>query len=414
MDLERLNGSSEFDMVLTKSKDFSPIVSASLTQFLLSTLRKKRSVRIKLDITQSQVKNILKYHFEYFNLLVICLFSENVLLLDKTEKAIPLDTLRYGFKKGLRIQEFAYSQSKSKKLPPNVTFSKEDLKDYHDHFHNSDNIHKSICLGLVCFDHLERDRLNRTRYLNPTGETKSWEDIQSWVSRLFSYNRIQVSNVISHKNTIDDISVLINELFDNTNEWARTNYNNSKFYSPSARSCMLNIFKKDQLNNGFSGCEKTINQYLKGLTELDQSSLQIPELQSGMFDSDDLGVIEISVVDTGPGMARRFLQLDYEDISDENEITAVIKCFQKYLTSDSSATRQIRGRGLSKVVNVIGSTGLIRVRSGHVAISRNFLEHPLDKDIDFSDGLRFDNKQHLNQFEGTCISVLYPYKYKAK
>ena len=191
------------------------------------------------------------------------------------------------------------------------------------------------------------------------------------------------------------------------------NIDDEIIYSPNYRSCIVNAFLRDQLEEGFSAYEESINGYLKDLTNTDLGTLGFPNLQANLFDADELGVLEISVSDTGPGMARRILGKDYDDIDETEEIDAVINCFQKYLTSDKSGARQVRGRGLSKVVQLIGKTGLVRVRSGNVSLVRNFLNHPLSR-TELKEGIEFDERHYLNKVEGTCISILYPFKYKIK
>lgn len=413
-DLERFHGCPEFEMSLAKSTDYSPTVLASLIHFLLGELRKQESILIKLDIDITEIKNVLSKHYEYFHILAISLFHTNVQFYDKNNRSIPLDTLKYGFKKARQVQEFAYSQSKDKKLPPNSLITPTDLQEYRTHLTRNDRKHaKGITFGLACFDHLSKEKLDQTIYLNPRRVSKNWQDISLWVSRLFDFNSLIINDNLSSSHSIDDISNLIFELFDNTNEWGKTSYNDQFVYKPNYRSCIINAFLRDQIEDGFSAYEETINGYLKDLTSVDLGTLGIPNLQSNLFEEGELGILEISVSDTGPGMARRLLGKDYPNIGEAEQIHAVIKCFQKYLTSDTSGTKQVRGRGLSKVIQVIGKTGLVRVRSGSVSIARNFLQHPV-KTSEFKDGIEFDRQDYLSTVEGTCISILYPFKYKVK
>lgn len=413
-DLERFIGRSEFEMTHVKATNFSPTVLASLIHLLLGELRKQHSVMIKIDVDVTEVRNLLTNHYEYFHLMSLALFHDNIHFHDKNDRPIPLEKLQYGFKKGRQIQEFAYSRDKGRKLPPNSPITSGDLQNYMAHLkREKENYNQGVSFGLACFDHLIKEKLNETVYLNPNGVSKTWEDISIWVTRFFDFNDLLINDNLSSTHSIEDISILIYELYDNTNEWGKTSFDDEMIYSPNFRSCIVNAFLSNQLQDGFSSYEESVNGYLKDLTNTDLGTLGLPNLQSSLFETGELGVLEISISDTGPGMARRLLGKDYNDIDELEEIEAVINCFQKYLTSDKSGARQVRGRGLSKVVQLIGKTGLMRVRSGNVSIVRNFLNHPLNS-TELKEGIEFDEKHYLNKLEGTCISILYPFKYKIK
>ncbi|MEO9806687.1 MAG: hypothetical protein ABJF04_25730 [Reichenbachiella sp.] len=410
-DLERFFDNSELEMELTATSEFNPTVLASLIQCLLTKIRNYSDIRIKLYIDPSEIRNVLRFHYQYFYLISVCLFSRDFKMLDKNDREIDLNSLAYGFIKGRQVQEFLYTQSRSKKLPFNSKISKTDLDDFDKHFLGKSKGQRGVSFGIACFDHETRDDLSWSRYLGTTTETKSGKHLSSWLERFFDSNKIKMGNSLSNDTSISDVSSVVHELFDNTNQWAKTTFDSKSYYFPNYRGCIMNLYLQDQLGNGFSSFEPTVNQYLNNLASHEIGTLEFSQSQSELFSNDKLGLVEISIIDTGPGMARRILAKDYSEMNEEEEANGVIQCFQKYMTSDSTGTRTVRGRGLSKVVELIGKTGLIRVRSGRTEIIRNFLTTPYGSN-DTSRGLRFTNKLSLNPFEGTCISILYPFKYR--
>ena len=86
------------------------------------------------------------------------------------------------------------------------------------------------------------------------------------------------------------------------------------------------------------------------------------------------------------------------------------------MTSDDSSESDFRGKGLTRILKIIGKTGLIRVRTGRTSIIRNFVEPPLDvtreiknKEISFSPW--DDSRNGYEIAEGTLITIIYPFTY---
>ena len=99
-------------------------------------------------------------------------------------------------------------------------------------------------------------------------------------------------------------------------------------------------------------------------------------------------------------------------INSEEEVASVIQCFHKYFTSDSTSRMQLRGRGLSNVIGIIGFNGLLRVRTGRVLIQRNFFKEKINNEELSKGTVTFGLAQNNLPFlKGTTISVLYPFVY---
>src|SRR5690606_15969350 len=114
-----------------------------------------------------------------------------------------------------------------------------------------------------------------------------------------------------------------------------------------------------------------------------------------------LRLLDITVVDSGPGFARRWTGLDKEDLSLKDEINAVINCFTKHGSTESTDSS---GTGLNNVLTHIKSLqGWMRLRTGRTSIERSFYSDNGVPDI---------TKSHINteaQFvEGTVFNIVVP------
>lgn len=131
------------------------------------------------------------------------------------------------------------------------------------------------------------------------------------------------------------------------------------------------------------------------------------------------GVLELSVFDSGPGMAAKWLRRSVVGVPIQEQLDAVKACFTKGQTSTATHGR---GYGLAKVLLRLKDLhGFIGIRTNQIHVYRQFefmagLAHQ-----ELSDGTRvpkevlFDWKRHLTQsptqltpVKGTVITFLLP------
>lgn len=131
------------------------------------------------------------------------------------------------------------------------------------------------------------------------------------------------------------------------------------------------------------------------------------------------GVLELSVFDSGPGMAAQWLRRSVIDIPIHDQLEAVMACFAK---GQTSTTTQGRGYGLAKVLMRLRDLhGFIGVRTNQLHIYRQFEFMPGLAYKELSDGtkvpkeLLFDWKNphsksvsQLTPVKGTVITFLLP------
>lgn len=131
------------------------------------------------------------------------------------------------------------------------------------------------------------------------------------------------------------------------------------------------------------------------------------------------GFLELSVIDSGPGMAARWLHRPVHDLDPKDQLAAVLQCFGKGRTTTGSPGR---GFGLWKVLsNLIGLRGFISVRTNSIHVFRQFNYSSMTGHVELPGG-QLVPKEHLYDWkrglstipsqyphvQGTVVSFLLP------
>jgi hypothetical protein len=120
-------------------------------------------------------------------------------------------------------------------------------------------------------------------------------------------------------------------------------------------------------------------------------------------------VLEISVFDTGPGLALRWLSqhgaaLSYEDFSLEDEQAAVETCFQKHATTKAS---QHFGLGLPVALAGMRKLGaFMTLRTGRLSLYQDFARRDTEA---FEPKARFARKR-ISRVAGTAYTICFRVK----
>ena len=131
------------------------------------------------------------------------------------------------------------------------------------------------------------------------------------------------------------------------------------------------------------------------------------------------GVLELSVFDSGPGMAAQWLRRSVIDVPINEQLDAVMACFAK---GQTSTTTQGRGYGLAKVLMRLRDLhGFIGVRTNQIHVYRQFEYMRSLAHQELSDGTKtpkevlFDWKKpysksvsQLTPVKGTVVTFLLP------
>ena len=230
----------------------------------------------------------------------------------------------------------------------------------------------------------------RLRYIKPiykgAGQVKSPSELAPVVREMLnvvgnaSGDKKGVAQVFRHKGFYDNISWLLFELFQNTEDHAQ-------------RDCSGELYKRT-----VSGFKISIQKII----DPDDWERILP---SSNFDwlsaSSNVRLLELSVFDSGPGMARRWLSKEFEEFSFDEERDSIIECFNKNQTSKGISGR---GIGLNNFLTILsGRRGFFRVRSGRIELIKSFSSVENEKIICSQD---FSKEQA--PVEGTLISAFIP------
>ncbi|WP_426168561.1 hypothetical protein [Pseudoduganella sp. R-34] len=239
------------------------------------------------------------------------------------------------------------------------------------------------------------------------------------------------------------LAQLVKELMENADWWARTDAAGNLYKAgKSFRVLSFRMVDIDDDNAAiFGGANHHLHTYLstilleQGNSDGGISSSRQKSIKRHTF-------LEITVVDSGPGLARRWLSSreenplvvrDLGEISLEDERKAVTDCFAKWATSSHNSAR---GIGLFSVARMLQEqNGFLRLRTGRLAYlfgtksatkdvqqkaqhlgedgkaSQHVLEDGTQvfmEDHELAFFLRPWNKGDLGPVEGTSYSILLP------
>jgi hypothetical protein len=242
---------------------------------------------------------------------------------------------------------------------------------------DAENARRGNYIQFPCVDHSTRPA-NPHLYLDPTTVRREGEFFS-----LFKKVLHQMVSPSRRRDLTDErsqtISVLIHELFKNSHDWGRTNVDGS-IVRRSFRSIIMRSMGADA-------------------TEVSTSSAAIAAYAIRLGSPARTRLFEVSIVDSGPGLARRQLGVGSLDgVSLSEEFDACVACFKKHSSSSNSLER---GIGLFRVWNCLRDLrGFLRVRSGRLSLEHDFTQ---------SDGYSFARPiDGLAPVSGTAYTILVP------
>lgn len=260
---------------------------------------------------------------------------------------------------------------------------------------------KGNSVPIFCFDHdkvkrgLSRHFYNENRIVN---EGVLGFNLHRAYQKIGSFNKEVFRD--SMKNSLDSFNGIIHELFGNTDEHAKTNELGQNLY-PNIRAIQLKFHKKTLIK-----FKETYKDF-PGLIAYFDSEFETNE--------GELYLIEISILDSGPGLFKRYTGSTEYDKTIQNEVEIIKQCLYRHNTSSISSKKDNKGFGLDRVLSTLDDKGFVRIKTGRADVFRDMKSHRYAHHDRASDIKIFDwqNNSETNFIEhppvaGTLLSIFYP------
>ncbi|WP_139143309.1 hypothetical protein [Janthinobacterium sp. HH104] len=221
------------------------------------------------------------------------------------------------------------------------------------------------------------------------------------------------------------LATILHELFKNTHDHARTTVDKrplpisirgvySRYYSAEDLAKTVPKSKKDKNGNELPLVINQVERYASYFLRprVGQNN-RLVAVEAPTF----LGLLELSIFDTGPGFAATYLKDRIADSTAQDQFEAVRGCFK---TGRSATEDETRGYGLWKVLRDLNDMkGFIRVRTNRVHVYRDFALYknlfmqqeivaPEERLMDWQRGITQKVTEGYPDMQGALVSVLIP------
>lgn len=228
-------------------------------------------------------------------------------------------------------------------------------------------------------------------------------------------------------NRREQLTTILHELFKNTHDHARTTVDNqplpfsirgpyARFYPADQLAYTLPPPQKDANGNDII---PKLNQAERFASFFVRPRIAPHQRHAPVGDRRFLGLLELSVFDTGPGFAATYLKERFGGASAQDQFEAVLGCFA---TGRSATGDESRGYGLWKVLRDLRDLkGFIRVRTNRVHVYRDFawfgdmfmqsdsdIVAPKERLMDWRRGITQKITEGYPDMQGAHVAVLIP------
>jgi hypothetical protein len=225
---------------------------------------------------------------------------------------------------------------------------------------------------VLCFDGDPDLGLPRQLYADSRNrELISWPSFSQFLARLIQLTTGgEVANVVGERSIVENaLTTVLYELFKNTEDHA-THEVDGADVERSVRGIYAQFYSGAEVK---ATKPKDIVHKSPSRAFLENTLEPKPNRPSNQQSSTrhrPTGILEISVFDSGPGMAARWSNRNMEGESSANQMAYVLECFKKGRTSTASPSR---GFGLWKVLRSIEEVqGFLSVRTNGIRAYRRF------------------------------------------
>lgn len=225
---------------------------------------------------------------------------------------------------------------------------------------------------LLCADHKPPEYgLPRQLYLtHKPDELLPWAGVHELLEQIVRAVSPEVAPTwIEARSALREaLATIFAETFKNTHDHARENTDGSDLET-SVRAIYARYYPMQEVLENIAGLPQEgvtpAERYVRSLAPRTVlPGIRAPNLPTVS------GFLELSILDSGPGMAAKWLRRPVHDLDPREQLDAILQCFGKGRTTTSSLGR---GFGLWKVLNsLVGLRGFISVRTNSIHAFRQF------------------------------------------
>lgn len=239
-------------------------------------------------------------------------------------------------------------------------------------------------LALVCFAGARSEFLNPLYARPQTGAVRSVVDFRTLLVRMLAGLDSSLPAQFA-AGQLDLLSSLVHQLFQNTDEHGAYDVHGQR-YATSVRGLVLRLTSLTNVHQLVTdvGPDVPLKAYMSKAVLLPQqeqmhSATEGLGVQQGSIDR-PLKMLELSVFDTGPGMALRWLSRagaqKYSDIGEQEERDALEACFRKHAT-----TKAVNASGIGLPMALMAMKRLnafMSLRTGRMSLYQDFSSNRTD------------------------------------
>jgi hypothetical protein len=258
--------------------------------------------------------------------------------------------------------------------------------------------------ALCCFIGAKNEFLAPLYALPQTGGVREATDFRVLLPRILS--DLSIRDDALSEGQLDYLSGLLYQLFLNADEHGSFDPSGER-YEKGIRGIAVRVLNVTNVKSlvDVAGDDPPFKAYL--IKQAFNIKAKTPDLVPEHTPFASFRLLEISVLDTGPGLALRWLSeqgghKDYTTITHEQELAAVQTCFQKHATTKAS---QFKGQGLSMALQAMKRlNAFMTLRTGRLSLYQDFSR---TDSVEFLPKNRFASLRRPAEIAGTSYSICF-------
>lgn len=263
--------------------------------------------------------------------------------------------------------------------------------------------------ALCCFAGARSEFLTPLYSRPSSGHVREVSDFRVLLPRILRQLGERATSSLN-EGQLDYLSGLVYQLFLNADEHGSFDANGER-YEHAMRGIVVRLTQVPDVVAlvRFAGDDTPLRAYLTKLALLPRGKMSGPAQGTNLPDG-PMQLLEVSVFDTGPGLALRWLaekvgRRSYSEVSAEEELEAVQTCFEKHATTKAS---QYFGQGLTMALAAMKRLdAFMTLRTGRLSLYQDFSRSDA---VEFAPKNHFPRVRSLPEIAGTGYTICFRVK----